>query len=92
MYCFDGNYTKFIEKREQILDVQEKANSGFDKKIAQEEAWIRQGVKARRTRNEGRVRTLEQMCRERKQRRENIGKADIKVAQAEKSSKENYSS
>ncbi|AEE26573.1 ATP-binding cassette domain-containing protein [Francisella hispaniensis] len=87
LYCFDGNYTKFIEKKEQILDAQEKANSEFDKKLAQEEAWIRQGVKARRTRNEGRVRALEQMRRERKQRRENIGKADIKVAQAEKSSK-----
>ncbi|AVC44709.1 ABC transporter ATP-binding protein [Francisella tularensis subsp. novicida] len=87
LYCFDGNYTKFLEKKEQILDAQEKANSEFDKKLAQEEAWIRQGIKARRTRNEGRVRALEQMRRERKQRRENIGKADIKVVQVEKSSK-----
>lgn len=87
LYSFDGNYTKFLEKKEQILDAQEKANSEFDKKLAQEEAWIRQGIKARRTRNEGRVRALEQMRRERKQRRESIGKADIKVAQSEKSSK-----
>ncbi|APC91992.1 MULTISPECIES: ATP-binding cassette domain-containing protein [Francisella] len=87
LYCFDGNYTKFVEKKEQILDAQEKTNSEFDKKLAQEEAWIRQGIKARRTRNEGRVRALEQLRRERKQRRENIGKADIKVVQAEKSSK-----
>lgn len=87
LYSFDGNYTKFLEKKEQILDAQEKANSEFDKRLAQEEAWIRQGIKARRTRNEGRVRALEQMRRERKQRREGIGKADIKVAQAEKSSK-----
>ncbi|MED7787591.1 ATP-binding cassette domain-containing protein [Francisella sp. 19X1-34] len=87
LYSFDGNYTKFLEKKEQILDAQEKANSEFDKKLAQEEAWIRQGIKARRTRNEGRVRALEQMRRERKQRREGVGKADIKVAQAEKSSK-----
>ncbi|MWZ80140.1 ATP-binding cassette domain-containing protein [Francisella tularensis] len=87
LYCFDGNYTKFIEKKEQILDAQEKANSEFDKKLVQEEVWIRQRIKARRTRNEGRVRVLEQMRRERKQRRENIGKADIKVIQVEKSSK-----
>ncbi|WP_150467038.1 ATP-binding cassette domain-containing protein [Francisella sp. SYW-9] len=87
LYSFDGNYTKFLEKKEQILDAQEKANSEFDKKLAQEEVWIRQGIKARRTRNEGRVRALEQMRRERKQRREGVGKADIKVAQAEKSSK-----
>ncbi|MED7818565.1 MULTISPECIES: ATP-binding cassette domain-containing protein [unclassified Francisella] len=87
LYSFDGNYTKFLEKKEQILDAQEKANSEFDKRLAQEEAWIRQGIKARRTRNEGRVRALEQMRRERKQRREGVGKADIKVAQAEKSSK-----
>lgn len=87
LYSFDGNYTRFLEKKEQILDAQEKANSEFDKKLAQEESWVRQGIKARRTRNEGRVRALEQMRRERKQRRENIGKADIKVAQAEKTSK-----
>ncbi|AIT09184.1 ABC transporter ATPase [Candidatus Francisella endociliophora] len=87
LYSFDGNYTKFLEKKEQILNAQEKENSEFDKKLAQEEVWIRQGIKARRTRNEGRVRALEQMRRERKQRRENVGKADIKVAQSEKSSK-----
>ncbi|WP_150465388.1 ATP-binding cassette domain-containing protein [Francisella sp. SYW-2] len=87
LYSFDGNYTRFLEKKEQILDAQEKANSEFDKKLAQEEAWIRQGIKARRTRNEGRVRALEQMRRDRQQRRESIGKADIKVAQANKSSK-----
>ncbi|AEI36723.1 ATP-binding cassette domain-containing protein [Francisella salina] len=87
LYSFNGNYTRFLEKKEQILDAQEKANSEFDKKLAQEEAWIRQGIKARRTRNEGRVRALEQMRRDRQQRRESIGKADIKVAQANKSSK-----
>ncbi|MBK2094012.1 ATP-binding cassette domain-containing protein [Francisella philomiragia] len=87
LYSFDGNYTKFLEKKEQILDAQDKANSEFDKKLAQEEAWIRQGIKARRTRNEGRVRALEQMRRDRQQRRENVGKADIKVAEAGKSSR-----
>ncbi|AJI53032.1 ATP-binding cassette domain-containing protein [Francisella philomiragia] len=87
LYSFDGNYTRFLEKKEQILDAQDKANSEFDKKLAQEEAWIRQGIKARRTRNEGRVRALEQMRRDRQQRRENVGKADIKVAEAGKSSR-----
>ncbi len=87
LYSFDGNYTKFLEKKEQILDAQDKANSEFDKKLAQEEAWIRQNIKARRTRNEGRVRALEQMRRDRQQRRENVGKADIKVAEAGKSSR-----
>ncbi|MDE5005176.1 ABC transporter ATP-binding protein, partial [Francisella tularensis subsp. holarctica] len=60
LYCFDGHYTKFIEKKEQILDAQEKANSEFDKNLVQEEVWIRRMIKALRTRNEGRVRVLEQ--------------------------------
>ncbi|AFJ43551.1 ATP-binding cassette domain-containing protein [Francisella orientalis] len=87
LYSFDGNYTKFLEKKEQILDAQDKANSEFDKKLAQEEVWIRQGIKARCTRNEGRVRALEQMRRDRQQRRENVGKSDIKVAEVGKSSR-----
>ncbi|MDE5018675.1 ABC transporter ATP-binding protein, partial [Francisella tularensis subsp. holarctica] len=48
LYCFDGNYTKFIDKKEQILDAQEKDNSEFYKKLVQEEVWIRQRIKARR--------------------------------------------
>ncbi|QLE79882.1 ATP-binding cassette domain-containing protein [Francisella sp. Scap27] len=86
LYKFDGNYKTFLEKKEQILNAEEKANSEFDKKLAQEEVWIRQGVKARRTRNEGRVRALEQMRKDRKQRRVKVGGADI-VAATEKSSK-----
>ncbi|MCL4120027.1 UNVERIFIED_CONTAM: hypothetical protein GTU68_041251 [Idotea baltica] len=86
LYKFDGNYKTFLEKKEQILNAEEKANSEFDKKLAQEEVWIRQGVKARRTRNEGRVRALEQMRKDRKQRRVKVGGVDI-VAATEKSSK-----
>ncbi len=87
LYSFDGNYTRFLEKKEQILHAEEKENSNFDKKLAQEEVWIRQGVKARRTRNEGRVRALEQMRRERKERRAKVGTVDVKVASVEKSSR-----
>ncbi|MFT5950597.1 MAG: ATP-binding cassette subfamily F protein uup [Francisella sp.] len=87
LYSFDGNYTRFIEKKEIILNSQEKENSNFDKKLAQEEVWIRQGVKARRTRNEGRVRALEQMRRDRKDRRSKIGGVDINVTNVEKSSR-----
>ena len=87
LYSFDGNYTRFIEKKELILNAQEKENSNFDKKLAQEEVWIRQGVKARRTRNEGRVRALEQMRRDRKDRRAKIGGVDINVTNVEKSSR-----
>lgn len=86
LYKFDGNYKTFLEKKEQILNAEEKANSEFDKKLAQEEVWIRQGVKARRTRNEGRIRALEQMRSDRKQRRTKVGGVNI-VAATEKSSK-----
>ena len=87
LYSFDGNYTRFLEKKDIILNAQEKENSNFDKKLAQEEVWIRQGVKARRTRNEGRVRALEQMRRDRKERRSKIGGVDINVTNVEKSSR-----
>ena len=59
----------------------------FDKKLAQEEVWIRQGIKARRTRNEGRVRALEAMREQHQRRRKKIGKVNMKVAEAEKSGK-----
>ena len=87
LYSFDGNYTRFLEKKDIILNAQEKENSNFDKKLAQEEVWIRQGVKARRTRNEGRVRALEQMRKDRTARRSKIGGVDINVTNVEKSSR-----
>lgn len=70
----DGSFDTFIATKEHRLEVEANQARQFDKVLAKEEAWIRQGVKARRTRNEGRVRALEQLRRERSQRRELQGK------------------
>jgi ATP-binding cassette subfamily F protein uup len=84
---WQGDYQGFLRHREQQLEAEERANELFDKKLAQEEVWIRQGIKARRTRNEGRVRALEEMRRERSQRRERSGTADFAVDDASRSGK-----
>ncbi|MFZ4115433.1 MAG: ATP-binding cassette domain-containing protein [Chthoniobacterales bacterium] len=76
------DYTTYLERKAAWLDAEEKQWSTFDKKLAQEEAWLRQGVKARRTRNEGRVRALEQLRRERGDRRERDGKARVTLQTA----------
>jgi len=80
--AWECNYQRFLELREQLLDAEDRANSEFDRKLAEEEKWIRQGIKARRTRNEGRVRALKEMREERRQRREGPGKARFGVEQA----------
>ena len=82
-----GDYRGFLAHREQQAQAEERANALFDKKLAQEEVWIRQGIKARRTRNEGRVRALQSMRRERQERREKTANANFSVDQAEKSGK-----
>jgi ATP-binding cassette subfamily F protein uup len=82
-----GDYRGFLQHREQQLLAEERANELFDKKLAQEEVWIRQGIKARRTRNEGRVRALEAMRAERGRRREREGRADFAVEEAGRSGK-----
>ena len=82
-----GDYQGFLQHREHQLQAEERANELFDKRLAQEEVWIRQGIKARRTRNEGRVRALEAMRNERSRRRERQGKADFAVEDASKSGK-----
>ncbi|TDG15264.1 ATP-binding cassette domain-containing protein [Seongchinamella unica] len=82
-----GDYRGFLRHREQELAAEERANELFDKKLAQEEVWIRQGIKARRTRNEGRVRALKAMRDARSQRRERQGKADFNVEEASRSGK-----
>jgi ABC transport system ATP-binding/permease protein len=82
-----GDYQGFLRHREQQLLAEERANDLFDKKLAQEEVWIRQGIKARRTRNEGRVRALKAMREERQNRRERQGAADFAVEGAAKSGK-----
>jgi len=83
----EGSYQNFLTMREQQLAAEERANELFDKKLAEEEVWIRQGIKARRTRNEGRVRALKSMRDERSQRRERTGKASINLDGAESSGK-----
>jgi ABC transport system ATP-binding/permease protein len=80
-----GDYDNFLRRKEESLHAEAKQNADFDKKLAQEEKWIRQGIKARRTRNEGRVRALESMRLERSKRREVQGKAAFSVNEGEKS-------
>jgi ABC transport system ATP-binding/permease protein len=82
-----GSYEKYLEGKQIQLDAEEKANADFDKKLSQEERWIRQGIKARRTRNEGRVRALKAMRQERASRRERTGQANMTVQQGDKSGK-----
>jgi ABC transport system ATP-binding/permease protein len=80
-----GDWDNYLRRVEERLHAEELENRRFDKRLAEEEVWIRQGIKARRTRNEGRVRALKQMRRERAERRERVGQASIKVATAGKS-------
>lgn len=80
-----GDYENFLRRKEEMLHAEAMQNADFDKKLAQEEVWIRQGIKARRTRNEGRVRALEAMRLQRSKRREVQGKAAFNVNEAEKS-------
>ncbi|MBE7465086.1 MAG: ATP-binding cassette domain-containing protein [Planctomycetes bacterium] len=79
------DYETFLRRKQQALDSEAKAWADFDKKLAQEEVWIRKGVKERRKRNEGRVRKLEEMRRERSQRRERTGQVRLGANEAERS-------
>jgi len=80
-----GDYQNFLRRKEEMLHAEAKQNADFDKKLAQEETWIRQGIKARRTRNEGRVRALEAMRLTRSKRRELQGKAAFSLHEGDKS-------
>jgi len=82
-----GSYRAYLELKQAALDGEATENAKFDKKLAAEEVWIRQGVKARRTRNEGRVRALKELRRVRSERREKIGTANIQVQEAERTGK-----
>jgi ATP-binding cassette subfamily F protein uup len=82
-----GNYDDYLLQKRAALEVEAKHAALFDKKLAQEEVWIRQGVEARRTRNEGRVRALKQLRIERSERRERIGQVEIRVQDAAPSGK-----
>jgi len=77
---WEGDYTSFLVYREQALADEARHNELFDKRLAQEEVWIRQGIKARRTRNEGRVRALKALRETRSERREAVGKANFTLA------------
>ncbi len=80
-----GDYENYLRRREERLHAEAQASALFDKKLAQEEVWIRQGIKARRTRDEGRVRRLEAMRRDRAERRELTGNVRMQVATAQNS-------
>jgi ATP-binding cassette subfamily F protein uup len=82
-----GNYATYLRRKEESLANEQVLADKFDKKLAEEEVWVRQGIKARRTRNEGRVRALEAMRAERAARREQMGNVRLQVEQAEQSGK-----
>ena len=84
---FPGNYAAYRRRKEQMLEAEAQHGQKFDKLLAQEEVWIRKGIEARRTRNEGRVRRLEQLRRERAARRERLGHVKFDVAEGERSGK-----
>lgn len=85
---WEGNYDNYLRRKEEALHAEEKERERFDKKLSQEEAWIRQGIKARRTRNEGRVRALKAMRNEYAQRRNLVGNANLNSNDAERSGKQ----
>ncbi|EJE4553470.1 ABC transporter ATP-binding protein [Vibrio parahaemolyticus] len=84
---FSGDYDNYLLEKEEMLRVEDMQNAEFDKKLAQEEVWIRQGIKARRTRNEGRVRALKKLREERRDRREVQGKVNLNIDDASRSGK-----
>jgi ATP-binding cassette subfamily F protein uup len=85
LFAFDCGYGEFLQRRQQLLEAEETARDRFDKRLAEEEAWLRRGIKARRTRNEGRVKALMNMREEHRRRRERQGSVRMAVAGAERS-------
>ena len=85
LYSFSCGYDQFVERREALLEAEITRMALFDKKLAREEAWIRQGIKARRTRNEGRVRALKALREEYRQRRTRQGTARMQLQEAQRS-------
>ena len=79
------SYERYLEAREAALAAEERAEALFDKRLAQEEVWVRQGIKARRTRNEGRVKALEKMRAEARDRRKRVGNVRMEMSEAERS-------
>tara|TARA_R110001606_G_scaffold155751_4_gene298046 strand:- start:162 stop:2093 length:1932 start_codon:yes stop_codon:yes gene_type:complete len=87
LISFSGNITAFLAFKEKMLEEEERANALFDKRLAEEEVWIRQGIKARRTRNEGRVRALKALREERSERINRQGNAKMAIETKDKSGK-----
>ena len=87
LFDFACDYDTFLERKEGLLHAESQENARFDKKMAEEEIWIRKGIKARRTRNEGRVRDLKKMREEHRQRRARLGTARFNLQEAERSGK-----
>ncbi len=87
LYSFPGNFSQWQARKAEMLEAEQQQQARFDKFLAQEEVWIRKGVEARRTRNEGRVRRLEQLRRERAERRERMGNVRMAVAEGARSGK-----
>ena len=85
LFDWSCDYDTFLARKADALAAEEKQNALFDKRLAEEEVWIRQGIKARRTRNEGRVRALKAMRNERSQRREQVGQAKLVIQEATRS-------
>ncbi len=85
MFDWTCDYNTFLVRKEQALATEEKENALFDKKLAEEEVWIRKGIKARRTRNEGRVRALKALRSERGERREKLGTSKLQIQEGQRS-------
>ena len=87
LFAFRTGYEEFLERREELLEAEVKRRAEFDKRLAREEAWLRRGTKARRTRNEGRVRALEKMRDEYRSRRDLTGQARMEIHSGDRSGK-----
>lgn len=87
LMTFPGNFEAFLQGREDFLAVEQKQNALFDKRLAEEEKWIRQGIKARRTRNEGRVRALKELRKQRKARIDVKGNVNMQIEEGSRSGK-----
>jgi ATP-binding cassette subfamily F protein uup len=87
LVVFEGNYSEYRRRKDEMLAAEAVVNAKFDKVLAQEEVWIRKGIEARRTRNEGRVRRLERLRDERSRRRDQLGKVNLTIAEGERSGK-----
>jgi len=85
LFDWTCDYQTFLQRKQDALAAEEKQNALFDKKLAEEEIWIRKGIKARRTRNEGRVRALKALREERSERRSKVGTSNLQIQEGQRS-------